>query len=78
MHKVIVCVLCDISQIVRIPCVGQGIQIGNLVTGAIGEQKTDQVGTDESTAARDEQVLKHRMRNRKKRIAELTLWLADG
>ena len=57
---------------------GQGIQIGGPVIGAIGKPKTNQIGTDESTAAAYEHVLKHRMRHRKKGIVELTPWLAGG
>ena len=67
MYKMIVWVLCDLRQVVRVSRIGQSIQIGDLVIGAVGEQKTDQVGADESTAAGYGQVLKHRMRNRKKK-----------
>ena len=76
MHESVVRVLRDVSQVVRVACIGQGVQVGNLIIGALGEQETDQVGTDEPTAAGYEHVLKHRMRNRKKRKAEFRRWLA--
>ena len=78
MHESVVRALRDVSQVVQVACIGQGVQVGDVVIGAFGEQETDQVGTDEPTAAGYEHVLKHRMRNRKKRKVELRRWLPDG